>query len=83
MSNGTLADDGVVTLSGVVVSTLVLTSVTTRQLLFTVGRTLEVERRNTAWYQLYVTTAGQTSSLRLKKQSTDSNDHSLPIKKYM
>jgi len=57
VSNGALFDYLIAALSRVVVSTLVLTRVTARQFLFTVCFTLEVERRDTAWHRLYVTTA--------------------------
>jgi len=57
VSNGALFDYRIAALSGMVVSALVLTRVTARQSLVTVCFTLEVERRDTAWHRLHVTTA--------------------------
>jgi len=57
VSNGALFDYRIAALSGVVFSTLVLTRVTARQLLVTARFTLEVERNDTAWHRLHVTTA--------------------------
>jgi len=65
VSNGALCGHCVAALLGVVVSTAVLTWMTAWQALLTVGSTLEVERSDTAWHRLHVTTARQSSLARL------------------
>ena len=76
VSDGTLLDDSVSALSGVVVAARVLTLMSTGQSLITGCRTLEVERSDATWDQLNVTTARQSNLPQLEVNHVQTILHS-------